>query len=209
MEYKTIAQRAEARFTEKKSEFIGYVAPVTTEEEATAFIAGIRGMHRKAKHNCYAYILRSGTARHSDDGEPSGTAGAPIFDVLQHGGLTDIVCVVTRYFGGILLGTGGLVRAYTKGAADAVSAAKIRVMATAVPMELSFEYSFYNIVPRAFAEYDVRVAEENFADNVRISLFVRSEKADDFSAALTELSNGRISITRGDEIWYDFAKEES
>ncbi|MDE7230311.1 MAG: YigZ family protein, partial [Oscillospiraceae bacterium] len=100
MEYKTISERCEARFVEKKSEFIGYLAPVSTEDEAVAFINEIRAMHRKATHNCYAYILRENSiARHSDDGEPGGTAGVPIYEVLRKEGLTDIVCVVTRYFG--------------------------------------------------------------------------------------------------------------
>ena len=126
MEYKTIARRCEARFIEKKSEFIGYLCPVQTEEQAVAFIEEIRAMHRKATHNCYAYILReNNAARHSDDGEPGGTAGVPIYEVLRKEGLTDVCCVVTRYFGGVLLGAGGLVRAYTKGAKDAVDADKV------------------------------------------------------------------------------------
>lgn len=109
-------RRCEARFIEKKSEFIGYLCPVQTEEQAVAFIEEIRAMHRKATHNCYAYILReNNAARHSDDGEPGGTAGVPIYEVLRKEGLTDVCCVVTRYFGGVLLGAGGLVRAYTKG----------------------------------------------------------------------------------------------
>lgn len=108
MEYKTIARRCEARFIEKKSEFIGYLCPVQTEEQAVAFIEEIRAMHRKATHNCYAYILReNNAARHSDDGEPGGTAGVPIYEVLRKEGLTDVCCVVTRYFGGVLLGAGG------------------------------------------------------------------------------------------------------
>ena len=120
MEYKTIADRCEARFIEKKSEFIGYLAPVAAEDEAIAFINEIRAMHRKATHNCYAYILReNSTARHSDDGEPSGTAGVPIYEVLRKEELCNVACVVTRYFGGIMLGAGGLVRAYTRGAKDA------------------------------------------------------------------------------------------
>ena len=167
MEYKTIAERCEARFIEKKSEFIGYLAPVETEEQAVEFINEIRSMHRKATHNCYAYILRDNSAaRHSDDGEPSGTAGVPIYEVLRKEGLTDVACVVTRYFGGILLGAGGLVRAYTRGAKDAVDTAKIKVMALAEQLELSVEYSLYGRLPQIFAEFDVRVISEDFADHV-------------------------------------------
>ena len=106
--YSTINGRAEASFTERRSEFIGYIAHVETNDEAVDFIGEIRAMHRKATHNVYAYILRDGcTSRYSDDGEPQGTAGVPVLDVLMKEGLTDVCCVVTRYFGGILLGGGG------------------------------------------------------------------------------------------------------
>ena len=138
MSYKTIRNRTEASFTEKKSEFIGYISPAETEEEAIGFINEIRAMHRKATHNCYAYILRNNnTGRHSDDGEPGGTAGMPIYDVLSKNGITDVVCVVTRYFGGILLGTGGLVHAYSKGASRALANAEIVNMEVADSLKIS------------------------------------------------------------------------
>jgi uncharacterized YigZ family protein len=111
LEYITLSKEAEVSFIEKKSEFIGYAAPVKTEEEAMEFINKIRKKHANATHNCYAYQLANGSARYSDDGEPQGTAGVPILSVIQKGGFTDAVIVVTRYFGGILLGAGGLVRA--------------------------------------------------------------------------------------------------
>ena len=168
MEYKTIARRCEARFIEKKSEFIGYLCPVQTEEQAVAFIEEIRAMHRKATHNCYAYILRdNNAARHSDDGEPGGTAGVPIYEVLRKEGLTDVCCVVTRYFGGVLLGAGGLVRAYTKGAKDAVDAAQIKCMAEAVKLAVTVDYGLYGRLAQVFADFDARVEDERFADNVR------------------------------------------
>ena len=154
MEYKTIARRCEARFIEKKSEFIGYLCPVQTEEQAVAFIEEIRAMHRKATHNCYAYILReNNAARHSDDGEPGGTAGVPIYEVLRKEGLTDVCCVVTRYFGGVLLGAGGLVRAYTKGAKDAVDAAQIKCMAEAVKLAVTVDYGLYGRLAQVFSIY--------------------------------------------------------
>ena len=111
--YKTIAARAEAEIVEKKSRFIGQIAPVATEEEALAFIAEVKAAHRMARHNVYAYVLRGGRVRYTDDGEPAKTAGMPTLQAIQHAGLEDVAVVVTRYFGGILLGTGGLVRAYT------------------------------------------------------------------------------------------------
>ena len=176
MEYKTIARRCEARFIEKKSEFIGYLCPVQTEEQAVAFIEEIRAMHRKATHNCYAYILReNNAARHSDDGEPGGTAGVPIYEVLRKEGLTDVCCVVTRYFGGVLLGAGGLVRAYTKGAKDAVDAAQIKCMAEAVKLAVTVDYGLYGRLAQVFADFDARVEDERFADNVRIVLHIRAE----------------------------------
>ena len=206
MEYKTIAERCEARFIEKKSEFIGYLAPVETEEQAVEFINEIRSMHRKATHNCYAYILRDNSAaRHSDDGEPSGTAGVPIYEVLRKEGLTDVACVVTRYFGGILLGAGGLVRAYTRGAKDAVDTAKIKVMALAEQLELSVEYSLYGRLPQIFAEFDVRVISEEFADHVKILLYVREELAENLRKKLIDCCNGKIVVDIKQKSWFDFA----
>lgn len=206
MEYKTIAERCEARFIEKKSEFIGYLCPVTTEDEATAFINEIRAMHRKATHNCYAYILReNSTARHSDDGEPSGTAGVPIYEVLRKEELCDVACVVTRYFGGIMLGAGGLVRAYTRGAKDAVNAAKIKVMAMAARVGIEVDYSLYGRLPQIFSEFDTRTESEDFSDTVKITLYVREELADKLTEKLTDSCNGKITVIIQQKTWYDFA----
>ena len=122
-EYLVPTQFGEAEFVEKKSRFIGRVWPVDTEEEALAKIQEMKKKHYDATHNCWAYIIRDGAVRFSDDGEPGGTAGMPMLQVLQREGLFNVVCVVTRYFGGTLLGTGGLVRAYTEAAQAAVAAA--------------------------------------------------------------------------------------
>lgn len=206
MEYKTIARRCEARFIEKKSEFIGYLCPVQTEEQAAAFIEEIRAMHRKATHNCYAYILReNNTARHSDDGEPGGTAGVPIYEVLRREGLTDVCCVVTRYFGGILLGAGGLVRAYTKGAKDAVDAAQIKCMAAAVKLLVTVDYGLYGRLAQIFAEHDARVADEKFADNVQITLHIREESAKALTDKLVDSCNGNIKVEEIEKLSFDFA----
>ncbi len=206
MEYKTIAKRCEARFTERKSEFIGYLCPADTEEKALAFIEEIRSMHRKATHNCYAYIVReNNAARHSDDGEPSGTAGVPIYEVLRKEGLTDVCCVVTRYFGGILLGAGGLVRAYTRGAKDAVDSAEIKLMAQAELFEITADYNFYGMLPRIFAEFDARVEKENFSDNVKITLCVREESLSALTKRLIDVCSGKIEIRSVRKLWYDFA----
>lgn len=205
MEYKTIAARCEARFVEKKSEFIGYLAPVINEEQAVDFINEIRAMHRKATHNCYAYILReNSTARHSDDGEPSGTAGVPIYEVLRKEELCDVVCVVTRYFGGIMLGAGGLVRAYTRGAKDAVDAATIKVMAMAARVEIEVDYSLYGRLPQIFSKFDTRPESEEFSDLVKITVFVREELADNLQEKLIDSCNGKISVQVSQKTWFDF-----
>lgn len=206
MEYKTIARRCEASFIEKKSEFIGYLCPVQTEEQAAAFIEEIRAMHRKATHNCYAYILReNNAARHSDDGEPGGTAGVPIYEVLRKEGLTDVCCVVTRYFGGILLGAGGLVRAYTKGAKEAVEAAQIKCMASAAKLLVTVDYGLYGRLAQIFADFDARIADEQFADNVKITLFIREENAQKLTDKLIDSCSGAISVEELEKLSYDFA----
>ncbi len=206
MEYKTIARRCEARFIEKKSEFIGYLCPVQTEEQAVAFIEEIRAMHRKATHNCYAYILRdNNAARHSDDGEPGGTAGVPIYEVLRKEGLTDVCCVVTRYFGGVLLGAGGLVRAYTKGAKDAVDAAQIKCMAEAVKLAVTVDYGLYGRLAQVFADFDASVEDERFADNVRIVLHIRAENSQKLTDKLVDVCNGAVSVEEIEKLNFDFA----
>lgn len=206
MEYKTIARSCEARFIEKKSEFIGYLCPVQTEEQAVAFIEEIRAMHRKATHNCYAYILReNNAARHSDDGEPGGTAGVPIYEVLRKEGLTDVCCVVTRYFGGVLLGAGGLVRAYTKGAKDAVDAAQIKCMAEAVKLAVTVDYGLYGRLAQVFADFDARVEDERFADNVRIVLHIRAENSQKLTDKLVDVCNGAVSVEEIEKLNFDFA----
>lgn len=206
MEYKTISVRCEARFIEKKSEFIGYLCPVSTEDEAVAFINEIRATHRKATHNCYAYILRENSiARHSDDGEPSGTAGVPIYEVLRKEELTDIVCVVTRYFGGVLLGAGGLVRAYTRGAKDAVDCAEIKIMAMAAQVKISIDYSLFGRLPQILAEFGTKTESEEFGQNVEVTVWVREELADPLRDKLIDACNGKTDVEIIAKEWYNFA----
>lgn len=207
-EYKTIARPAVASFIEKKSEFIGNIAPVTNEEQAVGFIEEIRKQHRKATHNCYAYILRDNNiGRHSDDGEPGGTAGAPMFEVLKKEGLTDVCCVVTRYFGGILLGAGGLVRAYGNGVKIAVDAAEIKHIKSARRLLLSLDYSLYGKIGSLLAEYDARVQSEDFGTDVRISLCIYSELAEEFKKKLIDLCFGRAEIRDFGDEEFDFGNK--
>ena len=204
--YKTIAERAEASFTEKKSEFIGYIAPCTTETEALEFIEEIRKMHRKATHNCYAYILRDNNiGRHSDDGEPSGTAGAPMFEVLKKEGLTDVCCVVTRYFGGIKLGGGGLVRAYSNGVKIAVEAAKIKVMRPAERLKICIDYSLYGKMGEVFSEFGVIVENEEFGAGVEIVLCVEAERADRLRERAIDVCFGKAEILGLGTLEVDFS----
>ncbi|MBQ2797909.1 MAG: YigZ family protein [Ruminiclostridium sp.] len=205
MSYKTIRNRCEASFIEKKSEFIGYLCPVTTEQEAIDFINEIRAMHRKATHNCYAYILRdNNTARHSDDGEPGGTAGVPIYDVLNKTGVTDIACVVTRYFGGIMLGAGGLVRAYSKGASIALEVADIMTMEIADSLKITTDYSFYGNITSIAAEYEAIIRNTEYTDNVSVFLDVKSELADKLKDKLIDKCNGRVEIEFLDKGYKEF-----
>lgn len=205
-EYKTLAAPACASFIEKKSEFIGNIAPCKTEEEAVAFIEQIRKQHRKATHNCYAYILRDNNiGRHSDDGEPGGTAGTPMYEVLRKEGLTDVCCVVTRYFGGILLGAGGLVRAYTNGVKIAIDAAKIKEISPARRLKITLEYSLYGKIGAILTQFDARVQNEEFAADACITLCLRENSSDEFKEKLTDICFGRVDIEDLGVEEYDFA----
>ena len=195
MGYKTVQEYAEASFTEKRSEFIGRVCHVTDEESAVAFINKVRSENRKATHNCYAYVLRDNNiSRHSDDGEPGGTAGAPILEVLQKAGVTDTVCVVTRYFGGILLGAGGLVRAYSKSASLALDAAKLVYMELSDSIRAKFSYSFYGSVSAAMTAAGAMIRDTQYADEVEIYADIRKEDTDALLKKLTDICSGGISF---------------
>lgn len=187
-EYTTIHDRAQDEFIERKSRFIGYIAPVETEEEALAFIAQIKKKHHDATHNTYAYILKNGVKRYSDDGEPQGTAGVPMLDCIEKEGLVDIVVVVTRYFGGILLGAGGLVRAYSHGAKIAVDAASRKLMTTCVLMGMEFDYSFYGKINYVLPKYVCRVEESDFGALVSMKVLFKKDQCEEFLKEVTEMS---------------------
>lgn len=206
MAYKTIYDPAQASFIEQKSEFIGYIGPVKTNEEAVAFIESVKAQHRKARHNCYAYVLRDGMiSRYSDDGEPQGTAGPPILDVIQKSGLTDVCIVVTRYFGGILLGKGGLTRAYSTGASMAVNAARLMIMCEAYELTLTLDYSLYDKVNYVLPDFEIKILATDYAEKVKITLLVKEELADNLCDKLVDITNGNIEISKSDKIHADFA----
>lgn len=208
MDYNTIYAPAEASFIEKKSEFIGYIFPAKTSDEAINFINQIRAKHRKATHNVYAYIVRDGNAtRYSDDGEPQGTAGVPVLDVLQKEGLTDVCCVVTRYFGGILLGGGGLVRAYSHSAKIAVDSARRMIMCSCYKLDFSIDYNLYGKISYVLPEFSVKILNTDFGTDVNVSLLVKSELLIPLSDKLTDITNGQISLYKSDELFEDFAQQ--
>ena len=192
--YRTIQAPAQDEFIEKKSRFIGHIAPVRSEEEAVAFVGEIRARHREATHNVYAYILRENQlSRFSDDGEPQGTAGRPVLEVVQREGLVDVAMVVTRYFGGVLLGAGGLVRAYAQGAKAAVDAAQVLNMQPAAVLELDMGYDFYGKATYILPGHQVQTLDTDFAEGVRLRLLCKKARLDALTRELTELSSGTVS----------------
>lgn len=206
MNYETIKGYAEDSFIERKSEFIGYIKPVTTNDEAVAFIEEIRAKHRKATHNVYAYILRDGNiSRYSDDGEPQGTAGVPVYEVIKKENLTDVCVVVTRYFGGILLGGGGLVRAYSHAAKIAVDAAERMKMCSCYKVSFSVDYTLYGKINYILPEFEIKLLDTEFADNVKLTLLVRSEHFDAMAEKLKDTSNGAVILSKGTELFENFA----
>ncbi len=206
MGYKTIYEKAEASFVEKKSEFIGYIAPVKTNDEAVEFINSIKAKNRKATHNVYAYILRQDNiTRYSDDGEPQGTAGVPVLDVIQKEGLTDVCVVVTRYFGGILLGGGGLVRAYSHGCKIAVDAARAMDMCNCYELMIKADYNLYGKINYILPDYEVKILSTEFTDDVTIKLLVKSEFLKELSNEIIDITNGKVLINKSGEKFADFA----
>ncbi len=191
-EYLVPTQFGEAGFVEKKSRFIGRVWPVESEQEALEKIQAMRKQHYDATHNCWAYILRDGPVRFSDDGEPGGTAGMPILQVLQREGLYNVVCVVTRYFGGILLGAGGLVRAYTKGAKIAVDAAGKSVKRVWMSLYVPCPYTFYERVKLETAAFGGIIRKTDFGSEVEMEILVPQQAVQPFLSRLTDLSAGVI-----------------
>ena len=192
-DYITIEGEARAEFVERKSKFIGYCRHVETETEALAFVEQLKKQNWDATHNVFAYSLREGQLKRcSDDGEPQGTAGVPVLDVLQKSGVVDVCMVVTRYFGGILLGAGGLVRAYSHGASIALEAAKKLHMTPCTRLSLDMDYGWYGKVSYILPQYNILVEESSFTDRVSMTLLIKSSRKEKFQADLVELTNGYV-----------------
>ena len=191
--YQTVARMAEAELAVKKSRFIGRIAPAHTPEAAAAFVAIVKAKHWDASHNVWAYSLREGQARRcSDDGEPQGTAGVPVLDTLLKRELLDCVVVVTRYFGGTLLGTGGLTRAYGQVASAAIEAAGVITMEPCRVLRVACDYGFYGALQRLIPAFEAAVLDTQFAGEVIVTLRLRAREADAFVKQLAEKSNGRV-----------------
>ena len=201
--YKTLMKRGADEFVVNKSRFIGYGAPASTEEQALAFLHEIRAKHREASHNVYAYILGAnmGVMRFSDDGEPSGTAGMPVLEVLRARGVTDCCVVVTRYFGGVLLGAGGLVRAYAQGASMAVDTCGVGTMYPTARYAMDVDYPLLSRVEHHLKSQPVIVEEKSFTDVVTLTLVVKCQDEQAFLTALTAATDGRAQPVRFEEAY--------
>lgn len=194
MIYKTVYARGTAEIVEKKSRFIANVAPVSTEEEANSFVSEIKSKYRDARHNVYAYVVsENNISRFTDDGEPSGTAGAPVLDVILKEGLTDVAIVVTRYFGGTLLGTGGLVRAYGKSAKDGVINAKICEKIYCHEVLIKAPYELLGKIQYIVANGDYIAGESEYGADVLVTVFVKFDLLDKFLKEITEATNGTVN----------------
>ena len=192
-EYFVPAGSGEAEFVEKRSSFLGHVRFVETEDAAREFINEMKKKHYDARHNCWCYIIRGGAVRYSDDGEPQGTAGLPMLEVFKREGVENVVCVVTRYFGGVLLGTGGLLRAYTKSAKDALDASGIAAVRRWVKLEAACPYSLLERMKTECLALEGAVSDVEYGADVRMTFLLPESRSEEFQARVTELSAGQSS----------------
>mgnify|MGYP004642677755 FL=1 len=201
-EYYIPTQAAESEFVEKRSRFIGYIKPVETEAEARAFVEEIKKRHYDARHNCWCYLLREGgVVRYSDDGEPQGTAGQPMLGVFEKEGITNLVCVVTRYFGGILLGTGGLLRAYTKGAKDALDAAGVSVVRRWVRQLVPCTYSLYERLKQETERFGAVIEDTEYGADIVLTVLVPEELSDAYAARILDFTAGTVETLVDGEVF--------
>ena len=187
----------EAEFTEKRSRFLGHVRRVETEAEARAFLDEMRKKYYDARHNCWCYVLHEGgVVRYGDDGEPQGTAGIPVLDVLEKSQTVDVCVVVTRYFGGILLGGGGLVRAYSHGAKIALDAGEIITMSLCSEMKAECDYTLYGKITPIITANGGKITDTQFTDKVEVCYTIVGENEKKLSSAIFEATNGKVMPQR-------------
>lgn len=202
-DYKTVLENASDEFVEKRSRFIGYCKPVKTEQEAIDFINEKRSEHWNATHNVYAYSLREGNIkRYSDDGEPSGTAGMPVLDVIVKNEIFDVVVVVTRYFGGVLLGTGGLVRAYSHGSKIAVEAAKPVIMQNCLVCEARCAYNQYGKVSSLIIGVGAAVDDTVYESDVLVKFHIKPDLLGTLNKKLADATSGEVTVELKDEQYF-------
>lgn len=199
--YRTIFGYGEDDTIINKSKFIGYSMPINSEEEALEFIEKIKTKHRDATHNVYAYVFGrdSNTQRFSDDGEPSGTAGIPVLEVIKKENLRNVVVVVTRYFGGTKLGAGGLIRAYTRGAKIGLNSGNIIDMVLHAKIKIRIDYTLYGKIENYLINEDYIVDESIFDDAVNVFVYIEDSKIEDFTKIITDLTNGNAIFENVDE----------
>ena len=202
-DYKTVKIESSDEFTEKRSRFIGYVKPVKTEAEATEFINSIRSKHWDARHNVYAYSLREGNIkRYSDDGEPSGTAGMPVLDVITKNEVYDVCVVVTRYFGGVLLGTGGLVRAYSQGSKIALEAGQVVLMQNCLVCSLTCTYNQYGKISSLIPDNGGVIDDSVFETDVKLSFHIKPDGLPALNKKLADLTSGVVQAVSDSEQYF-------
>ena len=189
---KVPAGHGESEYIEKRSSFLGIVEPVSSEEEAREIIASVKKQHRDARHNCWCYLIQGGSERYSDDGEPQGTAGIPMLEVFRKAGVSNAVCVVTRYFGGVLLGTGGLLRAYTKAAKDALENAGITEVIPTKELTLRCPYSLLDRIRPEITAADAEILSTDYAADITLSIRIAEAKAASFSERIFDLTAGTV-----------------
>ncbi|MBR4540237.1 MAG: YigZ family protein [Clostridia bacterium] len=208
-DYKTLKQAASDEFIVNKSRFIGYASPCQSEEEALAFLKSIREKHKDATHNCYAYVIgeNAGIMRYSDDGEPGGTAGLPMMEVLKNRGVVNCCVVVTRYFGGVLLGAGGLVRSYTKGCAIALDAAQVVKMQLSQKLMLDVPYPLWDRVNHAMKSLPVIIEDTRFGASVEATLLTRVTDLAEVTQKLTALTDAKAEWLELEELHYPWPEE--
>lgn len=202
-DYKTVLENASDEFVEKRSRFIGYCKPVKTEQEAIDFINEKRSEHWNATHNVYAYSLREGNIkRYSDDGEPSGTAGMPVLDVIVKNEIFDVVVVVTRYFGGVLLGTGGLVHAYSHGSKIAVEAAKPVIMQNCLVCEARCAYNQYGKVSSLIIGVGAAIDDTVYESDVLVKFHIKPDLLGTLNKKLADATSGEVTVEQKDEQYF-------
>ena len=209
-EYYIPTQSSETEFVEKRSRFIGHVWRVDSEEEARACIEQTKKKHYDARHNCWCYLIREGTVlRYSDDGEPQGTAGQPMLNVFQREDVWNVCCVVTRYFGGILLGAGGLTRAYGSSAKDALNAAGISRMRLWATLAVPCTYSLYERMLLLISAVGGIVEESDFGADILLTVTLPADRREEFFAQVTELSSGGLEPLLVEEAFRPGPREEA